>query len=163
MEMLRPDREIRYRLTSILAAHWWDFVRRYSRWIRPVVFENVRKVLACRTPVLGCHVWECEDCGHVKLMPHSCKSRLCPTCGKHATDVWADRVLNALLDVPYHHLIVAIPWQLRTLIAMNRREGLNLLVRAATESVQQWARDVKGMRMGILVVGIGGLPSIPVF
>ncbi len=117
-----------------------------------MVFENVRKVLACRTPVLGCHVWECEDCGHVKLMPHSCKSRLCPTCGKHATDVWADRVLNALLDVPYHHLIVAIPWQLRTLIAMNRREGLNLLVRAATESVQQWARDVKGMRMGILVV-----------
>jgi len=36
--------------------------------------------------------------------------------------------------------------------AMNRREGLNLLVRAATESVQQWARDVKGMRMGILIV-----------
>jgi len=150
--MLRPDREIRYRLTAILAAHWWGFVRRYSRWIRPVVFENVRRVLACRTPVLGCHVWECEGCGHVKLMPHSCKSRLCPTCGKHATDVWADRVLNALLDVPYHHLIVAIPWQLRTLIAMNRGEGLNLLVRAATESVQQWARDVKGMRMGILVV-----------
>lgn len=23
--------------------------------------------------------------------PHSCKSRFCPTCGKHATDVWADR------------------------------------------------------------------------
>jgi hypothetical protein len=74
-----------------------------------VVFENVRKVLACRTPVLGCHVWECDDCGHVKLMPHSCKSRLCPTCGKHATDVWADRVLNALLDVPYHHLTGSCP------------------------------------------------------
>jgi hypothetical protein len=35
---------------------------------------------------------------------------------------------------------------------MNRVEGLNLLVRAAVESVQQWARDVKSMRMGILAV-----------
>ncbi len=35
---------------------------------------------------------------------------------------------------------------------MNRQAGLNLLVRAATEAVQQWARDVMGMRMGILIV-----------
>jgi hypothetical protein len=25
----------------------------FSLWIRPAVFENVRKVFACRTPVLG--------------------------------------------------------------------------------------------------------------
>ena len=35
---------------------------------------------------------------------------------------------------------------------MNRKAGLNLLVHAATESIQQWARDIKGMRMGILIV-----------
>ena len=32
---------------------------------------------------------------------------------------------------------------------MNRRAGLNLLVHAATESIQQWARAIKGMRMGM--------------
>jgi hypothetical protein len=139
-------------LTTILAAHWWDFVRTYGRWIRPVVFDNVRKVLACRTAVLGCHVYECPSCDHVKLVPHSCKSRFCPTCGKHATDVWADGVLSELLDVPYHHLVLSTPWQLRQLFAMNRVVCLNLLVRAAVEAVQQWARDVKGMRMGIVAV-----------
>jgi len=35
---------------------------------------------------------------------------------------------------------------------MNRRAGLNLITQAATEAVQQWARDIKKMRMGILVV-----------
>jgi hypothetical protein len=35
---------------------------------------------------------------------------------------------------------------------MNRQAGLNLLVQAATEAIQQWARDVKQMRMGILIV-----------
>jgi hypothetical protein len=108
-----------------------------------VVFENVRKVLACRSPVLGCHIYQCGSCGHVELIPHSCKSRFCPTCGKHATDVWVSQVLNNLLDVPYHHLIMAIPWQLRIVIIMNRKAGINLITQAATEAVQQWARDIK--------------------
>jgi hypothetical protein len=124
--MLRPATHIRYHITAILAVHWLQFAAQYKRWIRPVVFENVRKVLACRTPVLGCHIYQCKDCGHLELIAHCCKSRFCPTCGKHATDVWANQVLNALLDVPYHHLIMAIPWQLRIVIIMNRRAGLNL-------------------------------------
>jgi len=45
-----------------------------------------------------------------------------------------------------------ICWQLRIVIIMNRQAGLNLLVQAATEAIQQWARDVKQMRMGILIV-----------
>jgi len=150
--MLRPATHIRYHIAAILAVHWIQFVAQYKRWIRPVVFENVRKVLACRTPVLGCHIYQCKDCGHVELIPHSCKSRFCPTCGKHATDVWANQVLNGFLDVAYHHLIMAIPWQLRIVIIMNRKAGLNLLVHAATEAIQQWARDIKKMRMGILIV-----------
>jgi hypothetical protein len=64
----------------------------------------------------------------------------------------ADGVLNNLLDVPYHHVIMAIPWQLRIVILCNRKAGLNLLVRAACEAIQQWARDTKGMRMGIVAV-----------
>jgi hypothetical protein len=35
---------------------------------------------------------------------------------------------------------------------MNRKAALNLLVHAAIESIQQWARDIKGMRLGILIV-----------
>jgi hypothetical protein len=62
--MLRPATHIRYHITAILAVHWLQFVAQYKRWIRPVVFENVRKVLACRTPVLGCHIYQCKGCGH---------------------------------------------------------------------------------------------------
>jgi len=87
-----------------------------------------------------------KGCGHVELIPHCCKSRFvsselvegCPTCGKHATDDWANQVLNALLDEPYHHLIMAIPWSAgggRIVIIMNRKAGLNLLVHAATEAI----------------------------
>jgi len=79
--MLRPAPHIRYHLAAILAVHWLQFVAQYKRWIPAkggIVFENVRKVLACRTPVLGCHIYQCKHCGHVELIPHSCKSRFCP-------------------------------------------------------------------------------------
>ena len=80
--MLRPATPIPYHVTAILAAHWLQLVAQYKRWIRPVVVENVRKVLACRIPLLGCHIYQCKGCGHLELIPHSCKSRFCPTCGK---------------------------------------------------------------------------------
>ena len=96
--------------------------------------------------MLGCHIYPCKSCGHVERIPHCCKSRFCPTCGKHATDVWAEQVLNNLLDVAYHHLIMAIPWQLRIVIMMNREAGVNLISQVATEAVQQWAREIKKWR-----------------
>jgi hypothetical protein len=46
---------------------------------------------------------------------------------------------------------MTIPWSAgggRIVIIMNRKAGLNLLVHAATEVIQQWARDIKDM--GIL-------------
>jgi hypothetical protein len=137
--MLRPATHIRYHITAILAVHWLQFVAQYKRWIRPSGLgywnTGMMQILDNR-----------DDISFLPTMPEFQHST------KIATDVWANQVLTALLDLPYHHLIMAIPWQLRIVIIMNRRAGLNLLVHAATESIQQWARDIKGMRMGILIV-----------
>ena len=46
---------------------------------------------------------------------------------------------------------MAIQWQLHIVIIMNRKARLNLLVHAATESIQQWARDIKGMSKRSLI------------
>lgn len=67
---------------------------------------TVNKILACRTPILGCHVYICPQCGETRLVSHSCKCLFCPTCGKHATDLSADGVLDRLLPVSYHHLVL---------------------------------------------------------
>ena len=150
--MLRQSNTIRYRLATILSMHFWAFVAQCRNWIRPVVFKTVRKIIACRTPELGYHVYWCEGCGQVKTIPHSCKSRFCPTCGKIATDQWANQVLNGLLDVPYHHLVLTVPWELRPLILMNREVTLSLLFKAAVKSISEWAEKLMGMRMGILAI-----------
>lgn len=150
--MLRTGVSIRFPLVLILANHWWDFVRSYGRWIRPVVFTTIRRILACRTPTLGCHLYECPECGDRRVVPHSCKSRFCPTCGKHRTDVWANEILGQLLPVPYHHLVLSVPWQLRPVILNNRVVGLGIVMRAALLSITDWAHKVHGMRMGVIGV-----------
>jgi Putative transposase/Transposase zinc-binding domain len=150
--MLRPGSEIRYRIVPILERHWEAFFQSKRGWIRPVVLETVRKLLACRTPALGCHVYQCPSCERIEVVPHSCKSRFCPTCGKHATDRWADEVLNDLLEVPYHHLVLSTPWQLRPILLFNRAVGLSLLARAASATFNQWAADQHGMRVGVITV-----------
>ena len=50
-------------------------------------------------------------------------------------------MLNRLPDVPYHQLVLSIPWQLRVVILVKREAGLNLLFNAAAEAIQQWARQ----------------------
>lgn len=150
--MLAIGSQIRYRLAAIFAAHWDEFVRSARQWIRPVVFETVRKIIACRTPALGCHLYTCPKCQRIEVVPHSCKSRFCPTCGKHATDRWSVGVLNDLLDVPYHHLVLAVPADLRSVLSFGRPATLSLLFRAATEALSQWARKYHGMRLGIVAV-----------
>lgn len=97
--MLAVGKRIRYRITDILSLHCDEFVEAEKRWIRLFVFETIRKLLGCRTPALGCHVYECPDGHETRIVPHSCRSRFRPTCGKHATDQWADGALSDLLEV----------------------------------------------------------------
>jgi hypothetical protein len=106
MLMLRPAPHIHCYIAAILAAHWIQFVQQYKRWIRTIVFENVRKVLACYTAVLGCHIYRCKGCGHVELIPHYCRSRFCstklvagcPTCAKIPAEFG-----NVMIATPARH------------------------------------------------------------
>lgn len=55
---------------------------------------------------LGCHLYRCPERVRYKVLPHTSKSRFCPSCGELATDRWADGVLNDLLDVPCYHVVL---------------------------------------------------------
>lgn len=100
-------------------------------WERQVV----NKALACRTPALGCHAYVCEDCGLARLIPHSCKTTFCSSCATARTDAWCEDLLSELLEVPYRHLILTLPKELRHLIRVNKKVLLNRLYRAASRAI----------------------------
>lgn len=87
--------------------------------IRPAIVENVVKVLSCRTPLLGYHLYRCS-CSAQKKIPHSCKSRFCTSCGKKATDNWIANALKTLPHVRYQHITFTLPDVFWDLFRMNR-------------------------------------------
>jgi hypothetical protein len=113
--------------------------KRYLAWkggqVRKAVIHHVTRMLACRTPKLGLHLFGCRNRGTVKVVPHSCKSVFCSSCGKVRTDQWCKELLSEMLDVPYRHLVFTLPWELRLLIKGNRGALLNVLFRAAADAV----------------------------
>jgi len=92
-------------------------------------------MLQCRTPALGASLLLCPKCGTVRVVPHSCKSVCCSSCGKVRTDQWCKELLSDILDVPYRHLVFTLPWELRLPIQDNRGVLLDVLYRAAADAV----------------------------
>ena len=69
-------------LKQILAStqDQWD-----NEQVRSEVTEEFRKVVECRTLALGAEVYSSES-GEEKVVPHTCKSRMCPSCGQRNSD-----------------------------------------------------------------------------
>lgn len=113
--------------------------KRYIAWkgghVRSAAYYHVGRMLACRTPQLGAHLFLCSNCHTVMVVPHSCKSVFCSSCGKVRTDQWCQQLLSDMLDVAYRHLVFTLPWELRLLIQDNRKRLLNVLFRAAADAV----------------------------
>ena len=141
-------------IRDILLEHdnWQRFVQAHGDTIRPAVYENVRRMLACRTPQLGFHVYACPACGEQRIVPHTCKSRLCSSCGKPATDRWAEGVLSQVLDVEYHHLVFSVPWQFRSVTLANRAVMLHILFRSAADAILGWCRAYHDFTPGLIAV-----------
>ena len=139
-------------LSIIFRLYWANYVKWYTGNIREVVYENVNKILKCRTPLLGFHMYKCMRCGRVRLMPHSCKSRFCNSCGKIMTDKWAEERLSDVLGVDYHHLVFTVPWQLRSITMANPKIMLSLMFKSVSVSLQSWTKKYGGYTPGIYCI-----------
>lgn len=136
MEILASKTEIK----DIFKSTWHRFVAKFGRRIRPAVFENVWKVLNCKEG-LGGKVFICPKCVWSKVMPFTCKSRFCSSCGKIQTDIWMQKAERSFPNVPYHHITLTIPEQLRVLVQCNRRQALDILFKAAYGAILKMCSD----------------------
>lgn len=114
-----------YTLKQILDDHFDLFVQdcaQKGKALRSAILSNAQKVRDCRDPKkMGYHLYRCPNgCGDERIVPHSCKSRFCSSCGKVATDHWMNKMSVDLLNVPYHHIVFTIPQELRNLFGWKR-------------------------------------------
>lgn len=115
-----------------------------------MVRDNFWKVLHCRTLALGAEVYG-SDSGERKVVPHTCKSRACPSCGWCATLGWQREIEAALPEIPYAGVVLTIPnvfWQ----IFRQNRHLLADLPALGAGVLQDWAQDKYQAHVMVLVV-----------
>jgi len=101
----------------------------------------MRDLEQCRTPVLGGHLYLCDDCQRTQSAYHSCRNRHCPTCQGDRAEQWAGAQKQRILPTDYYLITFTLPASLRPLARSHQREIYNLLLRCAAQSIQTIAKD----------------------
>jgi len=107
----------RYSLKQIFQEHWEDYLFENKDSLPDYIISTVEKMLACRDPEkLGYHKYSCPHHSDTYIIiPHSCKCRLCTSCGKILTDHWVAKTESQFPPVSFHHICFTIPDSLREL------------------------------------------------
>lgn len=111
-------------LKHLLQYHgaWWHYYEKNIDSIRPVVVDNIVKMLSCGDHVRGFVTYACSNpnCLHFKRIPFTCKSRFCPSCGKKATSAWSKKQMDILPKTSWQHITFTMPSALWEIFKINR-------------------------------------------
>lgn len=136
-------------LAAVLRAYGEEYCRSHAL---PAAHRKVLSAIEhCRTAVLGGHLDQCDRCGHERALWNSCNDPHCPTCGALKRERWLEARRAELLPVPYFHVVFTLDHGLNFLVGYNEKLMVDLLFAAATETLQQFARQGGGT-IGITAV-----------
>ena len=87
---------------------------------RPVVMENIKKVINCGDPSYGGAMYICTHCKNWKFVPFRCHSRFCPTCGNKYAMERTTSMSFKLVNVTHRHCVFTIDKSLREFFLKDR-------------------------------------------
>jgi len=139
-------------IADILEKYFPDYIKKHK--IQYHHYNVINAIMKCRTPLLGGHVDECDECGHLRCSYNSCGNRHCPKCRYLAKERWLLDRKAELLPVTYYHAVFTIPDILNDLVLENQRVIYAILFRAASETILKLCSDEKhlGALTGMIAI-----------
>jgi hypothetical protein len=128
-----------------------DYLSAHGASMLPSHRRAIADILDCRTAALGGQVWRCEACNTEVFSYHSCGNRSCPKCHTAQTREWLEHRREEMLPVPYFHITITVPAELREVLRANQRDGYGTLIQAAAAAIIELARDPRY---------VGGTPAV---
>jgi hypothetical protein len=131
-----------FTIKQIFQDNWDNFVLDNTDiTIRPVVFEEVNKIINCGNPDYGYALYVCNHCGKFLKVPFRCKSRFCNTCGvKYAQDR-ALSMAKKSIRCKHRHIVFTMSDKLWPYF-QKYRFLLDGLFDAASQSVLSWFHEL---------------------
>jgi Transposase zinc-binding domain len=85
---------------------------------------------------------------------HSCGNRSCPKCHTAQTQEWLEHRQAELLPVPYFHITITVPAELRAVLRANQRDGYSVLMQACAAAIIELARDPRYVGGTVAVLAV---------
>lgn len=112
----------------------------------------MRAIERCRTVSLGGHIQQCDSCGFQRQAYNSCRNRHCPKCGSLDKARWLEDRKAELLPVGYFHLVFTLPHELNPLALSNKKVVCDILFKAVSQTLLEFARTRLGGLLGFIGV-----------
>ena len=146
-QIIKPE-ESRLEVADILRKHIADYQDQYPLWPqhRKIVFD----LLNCRSAHLGGHIDRCSNCGMMRIAYHSCRNRHCPKCQHVPRERWLERRKNEILPTDYFHVVFTLPHELNPVILNNKEVILNILFKAASQTLLSFGENALGGKLGFI-------------
>lgn len=130
-------------LAAVLQQHGGAYLRTHT--LSTPQAKAWRAICACRSAALGGQLLVCNDCGHSHWQYHSCRNRHCPTCGARAKEAWLQARVAQVLDVPYTHLVFALPHEFNALYRQQPRAVIDALFASVAQTLNSFAANPRWM------------------
>jgi hypothetical protein len=131
-----------------------DYLSAHGASMLPSHRRAIEDILNCRTAALGGQVWHCEACNSEVFSYHSCGNRSCPKCHTSQTQEWLERRQAELLPVPYFHITITVPAELRAVLRANQRDGYGVLMQVCAAAIIELARDPRYVGGTVAVLAV---------
>src|SRR5208283_3463807 len=131
-----------------------DYLSAHGASMLPSHRRAIEDILNCRTAALGGQVWRCEQCDTEMFSWHSCANRSCPKCHTAQTKEWLERRRAEMLPVPYFHVTITVPAELREVLRAHQRDGYAVLMQASAGAIIELARDPRYVGATVAVLAV---------
>lgn len=135
------ENDVNYKSTGVIAKifndHWDKYYSKYKHYIdllRPNAPVEVKKVIDCSNHSLGASVYVCSDCDEVIYSHHTCKGKLCSSCGIKSQKIKTNHVLEKCIKSKHRHITFTMPQKLCKWF-FNNLWSINLVFDAVSDTL----------------------------
>lgn len=119
------------------------FLSKNKGLIRENSIKNVQKILNCWSNENWFTSYRCNECGDIKHIPFTCKSRFCNSCSQPQSDIRMNKLVSRRPSwLLYKHIVFTIPEELRSFFKRHRN-ALNVLPYTAANAIMYFLKDQK--------------------
>lgn len=125
-------------IASIFEDHWDDTYSNNKDLIdkyRPNAQSEVRKIIDCHNKDLGFSVFECPNCHDMIFIGHTCKSRLCSSCGYKYKMERVENIMQTCYKCVHRQIVFTIPKELRKYFFFPFDEMIDILFQAVHDTI----------------------------